>query len=129
MALLYTHVANSAISSYNYCLFVPFTERPLNVSQEIVAGEELYDVYNKIAWHKKVQFVSIISVTFLFMTIVVKISQIISQLISGFYASVITATTDIFTLLLVISLTFLFQQIFGLHTAKRNLLEIKLMKI
>ena len=43
MALLYTHVANSAISSYNYCLFVPFTERPLNVSQEIVAGEELYD--------------------------------------------------------------------------------------
>lgn len=129
MILLYSYVANSAITSYNYRLFVPDNRRTSNMSQKIGVGEELNSVYLKIAWHKRVQIVSILSVTFLIMTITVKVSQITSQLFSKFYTNAVTAATDIFALLLAISLTFLFQQIYGLHTAKRNSLEIKLAKI
>ncbi len=97
--------------------------------KQIEVGEGLNAVYNKIAWHKKVQVFSIVSAAFLLITIVVKSVQIVSQLIIGFYSGGVPIVTDILALLLTVSLAFLFQQIFGLHTVKRTQLEQTLIRV
>lgn len=96
---------------------------------QIEVGEELNSTYAKIAWHKKVQAVSIVSVAFLLVTAVVKTVQIISQIFDNYYMDNITAVIDILILLLVVSNYFVFQQIFGLASARRALLEQRLVQV